>query len=192
MHLVRAIRYRSITSSNINSLRDLCVLRFSAVLKGGCTQNHRDTEHARQRREEQRNKRMRARPIRPNIYLPVVRFGVADSDWLTVLLISCAAYLVTVPFGVTVLYVPLQMWTWLLMTAGTIAFFNYIRIGRRAFWLQHKLSALVRHHRQNRLIPGFRPHRNRFWPIDSGESTGDRRGRMSGQNRISIFESVAE
>ena len=27
---------------------------------------------------------MRARPIRPNIYLPVVRFGVADSDWFSV------------------------------------------------------------------------------------------------------------
>jgi len=28
---------------------------------------------------------MRARPVRPNIYLPVVRFGVADSDWFSVL-----------------------------------------------------------------------------------------------------------
>ena len=45
---------------------------------------------------------MRSRPIRPNIYLPVVRFGVADSDWFTVLLISCAGYLAPVPFGVTV------------------------------------------------------------------------------------------
>ena len=131
---------------------------------------------------------MRARPTRPNIYLRVVRFGAADGAWLTVLLISCAAYLVPVPFGVTVLYVPLQMWTWLLMTAGTIAFFNYVRIGRRPFWLQHKLSALVRHHRQNRLIPGSRDHRNGSWPIDSGESAADRRDRMSGQNKISFLK----
>ena len=99
---------------------------------------------------------MRARPIRPNIYLPVVRFGVADSDWFTVLLISCAGYLAPVPFGITLLYVPLQMWTWLIATAGSIAFFNYIRIGRRPYWLQHKLKAAVFHHRQYPSIPNGR------------------------------------
>ena len=86
---------------------------------------------------------MRARPVRRNIYLPVVRFGVADSDWFTVLLISCASYLAPVPFGITLLYVPLQMWTWLLATAGSIAFFNYIRIGRKPHWLQHKVKGLL-------------------------------------------------
>jgi len=96
---------------------------------------------------------MKLRPIRPNIYLPVVRFGVADSDWLSVLLISCASYLAPVPFGITVLYVPLQMWTWLLATAGSIAFFNYIRIGRRPYWLPHKLKSIVLHHRQYPALP---------------------------------------
>ena len=96
---------------------------------------------------------MKARPVRRNIYLPVVRFGVADSDWFTVLLISCAGYLAPVPFGMTVLYVPLQMWTWLLATVGSIAFFNYIRIGRKPYWFQHKLKAIFLHHRQYRAIP---------------------------------------
>ena len=45
---------------------------------------------------------MRVRPVRPNIYLPVVRFGVADSDWFSVLLISCAGYLAPIPFGITI------------------------------------------------------------------------------------------
>jgi hypothetical protein len=99
---------------------------------------------------------MRARPVRRNIYLPVVRFGVADSDWFSVLLISCAGYLAPVPFGITVLYVPLQMWTWLLATAGSIAFFNYVRIGRKPYWLQHRLKALFFHHRQYRAIPNGR------------------------------------
>ena len=114
---------------------------------------------------------MRPRPVRPNIYLPVVRFGVADSDWFTVLMISCAAYLAPVAFGVTVLYVPLQMWTWLLATAGSIAFFNYIRIGRKPYWLQHKLKALVSYHRQYRSIPNgrARPFR-RSWLIDTDSS----------------------
>src|SRR5882672_10975301 len=96
---------------------------------------------------------MRARPIRRNIYLPVVRFGVAGSDWFTVLLISCAGYLAPVPFGITILYVPLQMWIWLLATAGSIAFFNYIRIGRKPYWLQHKLQSIWFSHRQNPAVP---------------------------------------
>jgi hypothetical protein len=111
---------------------------------------------------------MRVRPVRPNIYLPVVRFGVADSDWFSVLLISCAGYLVPVPLGLTVFYVPLQMWTWLLATAGSIAVFNYIRIGRRPYWLNHKLKSLYLHHRQYRAIPNGRKGAfRRGWLIDA-------------------------
>jgi hypothetical protein len=110
---------------------------------------------------------MRARPIRPNIYLPVVRFGVADSDWLSVLLISCVGYLAPVPFGITLLYIPLQMWTWLLATVGSIAFFNYVRIGRKPHWLQHRLKGLFLHHRQYRALPNGRKRGfNRSWIID--------------------------
>jgi len=110
---------------------------------------------------------MRARPVRPNIYLPVVRFGVADSDWLSVLLISCVGYLAPVPFGITLLYIPLQMWTWLLATAGSIAFFNYVRIGRKPYWLQHQLKALFLNHRQYRAIPNGRGRGpNRSWILD--------------------------
>jgi hypothetical protein len=111
---------------------------------------------------------VRVRPIRPNIYLPVVRFGVADSDWFTVLLMSCAGYLAPVPFGITLLYVPLQMWTWLIATAGSVAFFNYIRIGRRPYWLQHKLKAMFFHHRQYRAIPNGRKRAfSRPWITDA-------------------------
>lgn len=120
---------------------------------------------------------MRARPVRPNIYLPVVRFGVADSDWFSVLLISCAGYLLPVPFGITVLYVPLQMWTWLIATAGSIAFFNYIRIGKRPHWLQHKLRAALFHHRQYRAVPnGRRRPFSRSWLI-GGDQVGTKQSR---------------
>jgi len=114
---------------------------------------------------------MKPRPVRPNIYLPVVRFGVADSDWLSVLLISCASYLAPVPFGITVLYVPLQMWTWLLATAGSIAFFNYIRIGHRPHWLPHKLKSIWLHHRQYPALPNGKKRRFRSsWLLDSDTS----------------------
>jgi len=107
---------------------------------------------------------MKLRPVRPNIYLPVVRFGVADSDWFTVLLISCAGYLAPVPFGITIFYIPLQMWTWLLATAGSIAFFNYIRIGRRPYWLQHTLKSICFHHCHHPALPNGkkRPFKRRW------------------------------
>jgi len=117
---------------------------------------------------------MRPRPIRPNIYLPVVRFGVADSDWFSVLLISCAGYLLPIPFGITLLYVPLQMWTWLIVTAGAIAFFNYIRIGKRPRWLPHKLRAVLWHHRHYPALPnGKKRAYHRAWLIDSRHQQTD-------------------
>src|SRR6185312_12447761 len=114
-----------------------------------------------------RGEAVKMRPVRRNIYLPVVRFGVADSDWFTVLLISCAGYLAPVPFGITILYVPLQMWTWLLASAGSIAFFNYVRIGRKPYWLQHQLKAVFLNHRHYRAIPNGSRRResNRSWII---------------------------
>jgi len=121
---------------------------------------------------------MKLRPVRPNIYLPVVRFGVADSDWFSVLLISCASYLAPVPFGITVLYVPLQMWTWLLATAGSIAFFNYIRIGRRPYWLPHKVKSIWLHHRQYPALPNGKKRRFRnSWLFDSGAAAPDGQSR---------------
>jgi hypothetical protein len=115
---------------------------------------------------------MRARPVRRNIYLPVVRFGIADSDWFTVLMISCAGYLAPIPFGITILYVPLQMWTWLFATAGSIAFLNYIRIGRKPYWLQHKIKSLFFHHRQYRAIPnGKKRPFTRSWIVNSDAAT---------------------
>jgi len=136
---------------------------------------------------------MRVRPVRPNIYLPVVRFGVADSDWFSVLLISCAGYLVPVPLGLTVFYVPLQMWTWLLATAGSIAFFNYIRIGRKPCWLNQKVKSLFLHHRQWRAIPNGRKRPfNRSWLIDGRTNDGSlgrhRPLAVSGAQTISLLE----
>lgn len=117
---------------------------------------------------------MKLRPVRPNIYLPVVRFGVADSDWLSVLLISCASYLVPIPFGITVLYVPVQMWTWLLATAGSVAFFNYVRIGRRPYWLPHKLKSVWLHSRQYPALPnGKKRQFRRTWLLHSAGSEVD-------------------
>jgi hypothetical protein len=134
---------------------------------------------------------MRARPVRPNIYLPVVRFGVADSDWFSVLLISCAGYLLPIPFGITLLYVPLQMWTWLIVTAGAIGFFNYIRIGKRPRWLQHKLKSVLWHHRQYPALPNGRkrPFKRRWLIGSSGTSSnGEARAETRTTSALTLIQ----
>jgi hypothetical protein len=131
---------------------------------------------------------MRARPVRPNIYLPVIRFGVADSDWFSVLLISCAGYLAPIPFGITILYVPLQMWTWLIATAGSIAFFNYIRIGKRPRWLAYKVKAIWQHDRQNRALPNGRRKFNRPWLTDGAEKARSTADSTDATRELSLIE----
>ena len=123
---------------------------------------------------------MRLRPVRPNIYLPVVRFGVADSDWKYVLAITCLGYMIPFFTGIRVLAVPLELWGVLLSAAGSVAFFNYVRVGRRPFWLQHKLQALVKHHRHHRTIPNRKKaYRSRAWV-----TTAPNKGKDSAQSHL--------
>ena len=86
---------------------------------------------------------MRPRPIRPNVYLPVVKFGVVSSDWKFVLFASLIGYTLPFLFDLKLLGAPLELVTGLLSAALSIAFFNWVRMGRRPYWLQHKLRALI-------------------------------------------------
>lgn len=109
---------------------------------------------------------MRPRPIRPNIYLPVTRFGVLISDWKYVLAATLIGYLAPFLFDLKLWRVPLELWTGLGMAALSIAFFNYTRIGRRPFWLQHRLRAMFTSpiHRRALPIDNVR-HPRRRWII---------------------------
>jgi hypothetical protein len=110
---------------------------------------------------------MRLRPIRPNIYLPVVRFGVVSSDWKFVLAATLIGY--TVPFllNLRLWGVPLELWTGLLCAAIAIGFFNYTRIGRRPYWLQHQLRAWFESPIRRGTLPADRAKRpRRPWILD--------------------------
>jgi hypothetical protein len=97
---------------------------------------------------------MRPRPIRSNIYLPVVRFGVVAADWKFVLTATLLGYAVPFWFDLKLWRVPLELWTGLLASALSVAFFNYARTGRRPFWLQHHLRAHFESPRLRRALPG--------------------------------------
>lgn len=97
---------------------------------------------------------MRPRPVRPNVYLPVVRFGVISSDWKFVLILTLVGYTIPFVFGLRFWGVPLELWTGLMAAALSITFFNYTRIGRRPYWLQHRFRALVENPCRRRTLPG--------------------------------------
>jgi hypothetical protein len=96
---------------------------------------------------------MRHIPIRPNIYLPVARFGVLISDWKFVFMATLIAYSTPFLFDLKLWGAPLELCTGLSAAALSIAFFNYVRIGRRPFWLQHRLRAMFTSPIQRRALP---------------------------------------
>jgi hypothetical protein len=109
---------------------------------------------------------MRPRPIRPNIYLPVARFGVLISDWKFVLMATLIAYSTPYLFDLKLWGAPLELWSGLGAAALSIAFFNYVRIGRRPYWLHHRLRAMFTNpiHRRSLPIDSAR-HPKRRWII---------------------------
>jgi hypothetical protein len=82
-------------------------------------------------------------PMRERIYLPVVRFGVPHTDWKYVFFLTFAGFVLPFVLRITIYGVPAPMLTGVSALALAVAFFNFIRIGRRPFWFQHTLRALL-------------------------------------------------
>jgi hypothetical protein len=80
--------------------------------------------------------------MRERIYLPVVRFGVPHTDWKYVLAVTLAGFVLPFLLGVKIYGVPAPMLTGVLSLAASVGFFNFVRLGRRPYWLQHTLRAL--------------------------------------------------
>ena len=110
---------------------------------------------------------MRFRPVRPNIYLPVVRFGVVVSDWKYILIATLVGYLVPFFFRLKVGNVPL----WFVIGLGTAAFsysfFRYTKVGRKPFWFQHSLRAFVNGRTARGTLPVDHQSSRRNWLLET-------------------------
>ena len=96
---------------------------------------------------------MRPRPMRSQIYLPVTRFGVLDSDWKFVLITTFLCYTGPFMLDLKLFRIPVEMWASVAGLGLSVAFFNYVRLGRRPFWLQHQIGALLKPSRMRRSLP---------------------------------------
>ena len=109
---------------------------------------------------------MRSRSVRPNIYLPVVRFGVVVADWKYILGATLVGYLVPFFFRLKMGSVPLWFVTGVGAAALSYGFFRYTKVGRRSYWFQHSIRALYEGSVARRTVPGDRKRAARAWLMD--------------------------
>jgi hypothetical protein len=84
---------------------------------------------------------MYPRPLRANIYKPLLRLGLYTTDWPWVLLPAGLAYLVPFLFSLWVGYLPLGVITGTLTFVGLFAFLSYVRRRKLAGWPRYWLLA---------------------------------------------------
>jgi hypothetical protein len=104
---------------------------------------------------------MRFRPVRPNIYLPVIRFGVLISDWKYILAATLVGYLVPFFFRLKLGMVPVWFVTGIGSAAISYGFFRYTKVGRKPYWFQHSIKALFEGSLARRTFPADRMRRAR-------------------------------
>lgn len=114
--------------------------------------------------------------MRERIYLPIVRFGVPHTDWKYVLLITMLGFVLPFVLGIKLYGVPVPMFTGTLALAASVAFFNFIRLGRRPLWFQHTLRALCSGSVERAALPG--DGLEETWVKGAGETSGARHGRF--------------
>ena len=116
---------------------------------------------------------MQYRPIRSQIYLPVLRFGITDEDWGIVLLASMLGYAVPFFLNIRVYHLPMELLGWLITMGVSILILNLIRRKQRPSWLKHTFQWYLRKRVQRRWLPDeFHPDWLRSQPQ---EATGIRK-----------------
>ena len=104
--------------------------------------------------------------MRERIYLPVVRFGVPHTDWKYVFIVTFIGFVLPFVLNIKLYGVPAPMFTGVTTLALSVAFFNFIRIGRRPLWFQHTCRALLMSPRERAALPA--DDLNEAWVEDTG------------------------
>ena len=102
---------------------------------------------------------MQPRPMRSQIYLPVLRFGITDEDWGIVIVAAILGYAVPFVFGMKIGNVPLELVGWLVTMASGIVILNILRRKTRPGWLWHAIQARMRGPVSRRRLPSNRVQR---------------------------------
>jgi len=98
--------------------------------------------------------RLRSRPVRSQLYLPVLRLGLQDQDWAYVLFAGTLGYSIPYLLGLKFWGIPAELWVAILALLLSIGFLNLVRVGRRPNWLRFRIQGYVRGKVSRRRLPG--------------------------------------
>ncbi len=100
---------------------------------------------------------MRQRPIRSQLYLPILRFGITDDDWGIVIFASLTGYTAPFALGLELYHLPAELIGWVVMMGMSILALNIVRRKSRPGWMKHTLRARLRGKVHRRWLPGECP-----------------------------------
>lgn len=97
---------------------------------------------------------MRQRPIRSQLYLPILRFGITDEDWGFVILAGVFGYAAPFALGLKFFHLPAELIGWLITMGLSVLALNIVRRKSRPGWLKHTIQSRLRGRSNRRWLPG--------------------------------------
>lgn len=106
---------------------------------------------------------MRPRPIRSQLYLPILRFGITDEDWGFVILAGVIGYAAPFALRLEFFHLPVELIGWLLTMGLSVLALNLIRSKSRPGWLRHTIQSRLRGAVSRRWLPEEIEGRQKSW-----------------------------
>jgi len=100
------------------------------------------------------NINMQPRPVRSQIYLPVLRFGITDEDWGITIIAGVLGYAAPLLLGLEYAGIPLELIGWLITMCSSVITLNIIRRKSRPAWVRHVIQAKMQGPISRRRLPG--------------------------------------
>jgi hypothetical protein len=119
---------------------------------------------------------LRERPVRSRSWKPITKYGIIDTDRKYVLMITFACFSIPFLLELSVFRIPLPLPMALAGLALSVAFFKFIRLGRRPHWFWNRVCALgedlryLFHRGVRRALPRDEERRAAAWLTDSEQT----------------------
>lgn len=81
------------------------------------------------------------RPVRSLIYLPILRFGLTDQDWMFVLIGGVIGYTIPYVLGLSLWGIPLEIVCSALFVILSVLIMNILRVKKRPLYLKHLINS---------------------------------------------------
>lgn len=80
------------------------------------------------------------RPVRSLIYLPILRFGLTDQDWMFVLVGGVIGYTIPYVLSLSIWGIPLEIVCAVILIIFAVLIMNILRVKKRPLFLKHLIQ----------------------------------------------------